>query len=511
MRLSTGSKLTVIMAALLMPLGLIALFASVESARSNQIARQTATRLVAQESASRLSAAVGRLALTLRATATALSLSRGGADTCRVMLDQLSKGPAGGGRVALFDPHGHLLCASPAQGGALPLRPRSAASASGDYQAAIAPDKSGLAVAVRGATDTSVAVGVLPAGTLSAIATPATRGVGAPVQITLSGAGGSLALLREADGEDKDVAAAAPVAGGQLLLALAVHAPPLRPVEILLMLLPIVMLIAAAVIGWLVVDRMLVRPLMVLERAMADYRPGTALPLPAITTPATEIRRLRRSFSRLTGLVQRHEAELEAGLARQTRLTREVHHRVKNNLQVVASLINLHARSAQGDESRDAYAAILRRVDALAIVHRNHYAEYEQNKGVALRPLIQELAGNLRGSAGAGRFSVAVAIDPLHVTQDTAVAVAFLVTEAVELALLDDPAGLVAIRLARAEEGHALLSITSPVLRDPGERLGEAVALRFGRVVEGLARQLRSKLDRDPANGRYSLLVAVLD
>src|SRR5205823_621059 len=83
----------------------------------------------------------------------------------------------------------------------------------------------------------------------------------------------------------------------------------------------------------------------------------------------------------------------------QRRLVREVHHRVKNNLQVIASLLNIHGRSAGGAEARAAYAAISRRVGALAIVHRNHFAEMEENRGIALRPLVTELAAELRATA----------------------------------------------------------------------------------------------------------------
>jgi two-component sensor histidine kinase len=71
---------------------------------------------------------------------------------------------------------------------------------------------------------------------------------------------------------------------------------------------------------------------------------------------------------------------------------------VKNNLQVVASLLNIHGRSAETPNIHRAraYAAIGRRVGALSIVHRNHFAEMEENRGIALRPLISELAAELR-------------------------------------------------------------------------------------------------------------------
>ena len=74
---------------------------------------------------------------------------------------------------------------------------------------------------------------------------------------------------------------------------------------------------------------------------------------------------------------------MSGALEGQRRLVREVHHRVKNNLQVVASLLNIHGRSAETAEARGAYAGISRRVGALSIVHRNHFAEMEENRGIA--------------------------------------------------------------------------------------------------------------------------------
>ena len=90
---------------------------------------------------------------------------------------------------------------------------------------------------------------------------------------------------------------------------------------------------------------------------------------------------------------------MAGALEGQRRLVREVHHRVKNNLQVVASLLNIHGRSAEAAEARAAYDSISRRVGALSIVHRNHFAEMEENRGIALRPLLSELAAELRAGA----------------------------------------------------------------------------------------------------------------
>ena len=69
---------------------------------------------------------------------------------------------------------------------------------------------------------------------------------------------------------------------------------------------------------------------------------------------------------------------------------------MKNNLQVVASLINIHGRSAETAGCARGLCVISRRVGALSIVHRNHFAEMEENRGIALRPLLSELAAELR-------------------------------------------------------------------------------------------------------------------
>jgi HAMP domain-containing protein len=162
----------------------------------------------------------------------------------------------------------------------------------------------------------------------------------------------------------------------------------------------VLMWIAAAAIGWFVVDILLIRPLRRLRTSVGNYQPGEVLDMKRFgAIPAQEIRELGETFQQITRTVQIHEADLAEGLVRQTKLTREVHHRVKNNLQVISSLINFHARGAKSAEATEAYASIQRRVDALAVVHRHHYAELEENRGLELRSVIGELAANIRATA----------------------------------------------------------------------------------------------------------------
>jgi two-component sensor histidine kinase len=201
--------------------------------------------------------------------------------------------------------------------------------------------------------------------------------------------------------------------------------------------------------------------------------------------------------------VDESERDMTAALEGQRRLVREVHHRVKNNLQVVASLLNIHGRSAGTPDAQAAYAGIGRRVGALSIVHRNHYAEMEENRGIALRPLLSELAAELRAGApdSARKLIIDLDLESVNTTQDVAVAVAFLVTEIVEYAMLKSPQDPIDLSLRRTSELTARLTLSSHVLVP--DQADQPEKAQFERIVTGLAKQLRSELDRKL--GRYSV------
>jgi two-component sensor histidine kinase len=147
-------------------------------------------------------------------------------------------------------------------------------------------------------------------------------------------------------------------------------------------------------------------------------------------------------------------------------------------------------------------------VDALSVVHRNHYAELEESRGIALRPLLTELAAGLRSTAPTEARAIPIELDTdsPSTTQDVAVAAAFLVTEIVEFAMLRHPEDPIEISLRRINELTAVLAISASVLVPDGEP-GDVAKDQFERIVEGLARQLRSPLERKL--GRYAVTLPV--
>ena len=500
-RLSSGTKMMFIMTAALMPLGLIALFASIQSAHGKRLQHEADARIIATAEARQIELTVMRSANIVRLAAA------GGTDDptrCRLLLADAVRVLHGQVRIAFFAPGGRLRCATAGfTPGALP-RPRGHIG----IELLLLDPPGGVRFTVD-AADGAYGVGELPARALGEVGGLGVQSQG--VSLIQGATRLELAPPPPVHPLDQRVTVIAPIAGGQINLVSTSITSPVSAIEVLLVLLPLLMWAAAAVIGWVVINELLLRPLGRLQRAVAVFgqQSGTFLP-PRLQTPAREIQALADSFADAAAQIAQRERALEEGLSHQVRLTREVHHRVKNNLQVVSSLINLHARGTNG-EVASAYASIQRRVDALAVVHRNHYAELEENRGVSLRALIAELTSNLRATAPAAAQHFAITLDmtPAHVSQDVAVPVAFLVTDIVELAMDCAPTAGIEIMLSAADQpGRATLSIIAPGLASAA-CLEYPSRERFERIVTGLARQLRAPLERDDAQGRYSIALTV--
>lgn len=284
--------------------------------------------------------------------------------------------------------------------------------------------------------------------------------------------------------------------------------------ELVSLLSPIAIWVAGALLSWGLLGFFIMRPLSRLHSSVAAYRPGAVFMRPRRRGAiAREIVLLEEDFSTLSETVAADKAELAKGLERQTALTREVHHRVKNNLQVIGSLISLHSRSAETEEAKRAYRTIQRRVDAISVVHRNHFAGSEDAMGHALRPLLSELASNLRASGqdGEGFPQISVTVDEIYVSQDVAVPVAFLVTELAELSSLCNADEPIAITVVRDKEQGSLARLTIESLGLAScEKFNALMVTRYERIMTGLSRQLRKPFTHEPGSGLYAIELTVL-
>ncbi|WP_353112030.1 histidine kinase N-terminal domain-containing protein [Microbacterium sp.] len=160
---------------------------------------------------------------------------------------------------------------------------------------------------------------------------------------------------------------------------------------------------------------------------------------------------------------------------------REIHHRVKNNLQTVASLLRIQARRTHSEEAREALTQAMRRVESIAVVHDTlasglaQTVDFDEVFARVLK-LVAEVAAapNTRArTQSSGRFGVL----PSEYATPLALALTEVVTNAVEHGLAGQE-GEVTIEAHRTAENLRV------IVRDTGHGLPE------GRVGQGLGTQI---------------------
>ncbi|HET7281330.1 MAG TPA: sensor histidine kinase [Sphingomicrobium sp.] len=493
-RQSTAAKLLLILTAVLLPIGIALAWVGNNGIRQANLALQGRNQDQSRAASQAIESLIARNALGLRVAA-AGALANPIGDVCAQTAAALATAPAITREFSLRDTNGNLLCTY----GGFIAKETTPLVAPGNIHIWLNPAE--RQVDVRVGVVGGMATASIPIWELRS----AVAGSAAPLELLEVRDGENAVTMIGSESQARELAVTDwPIGDGNLVVRVGVAHRRITTSDRLLLLLPLLMWIAAAIITWSLVSTLLVRPLKRLGNAVLAYRPGEGpQELPRQLGPSEEIRELRNSFARTIDRIEQSERETSSALEGQRRLVREVHHRVKNNLQVVASLLNIHGRNAESADARAAYAGISRRVGALSVVHRNHFADMEENRGIALRPLVTELAAELRASApeNARRLAIDLEMDSVNTTQDVAVAVSFLVTEIVEYAMLHAPTDPVELSIRRTSELTARLSLGSPVLVP--EEDGNREKQQFERIVGGLAKQLRSVLDRKL--GRYSV------
>ncbi|UUR07794.1 sensor histidine kinase [Sphingomonas glaciei] len=500
-QLPTAGRLLLLMTAALFPLGLVLVAAASSGINQSNTALSARANDQGQLAVRAIDGLIARNLLALRIAANG-ELEAGG-DPCERVARSLRAAPNAPENFVLADPLGTRICSpGPADDGGRPTL----LVANREVQMWLVPERGRLfyKVGILGGS----ATGSIDREQFRAALSAARAGTAGLTLV--SPRGGELQISDEGErssglGSDMTIQSfRQSIQNGQLDVAVDVPSEHIASVDRLLILLPLLMWIVAALLSWLVVRTFLLSPLRKISQSIAAHEPGSGpLQLPARLGSSVEIRELGASFTRAVEQIEQSQKDMGEALEGQRKLVREVHHRVKNNLQVVASLLNIHRRSAKSDDAQNAYSSIGRRVDALAVVHRNHFAELEENRGIALRPLISELASNLRGSApeSARRLDINLDLESLNTTQDVAVATAFLTTEIVEHAMLTRPDAPVTLTLRRVSDLTARFTLATGALAS--DIANQAEHQQFERIIAGLAKQLRSALER--TEGHYSV------
>lgn len=169
---------------------------------------------------------------------------------------------------------------------------------------------------------------------------------------------------------------------------------------------PMIMLAATAAGAFWAVERLVVRWITYLQRVTRVYGSGrlSARAVHVADAPG-ELADLGMSFNQMADNIASHARQLERAALEKETLLRELHHRVKNNFQVIVSLLSLQRRSTQADAdlapaaNTDGMRFIEDHVQALAVAYRLGYSSGDMGEA---RPaeLIHDVIDCLRRSAG---------------------------------------------------------------------------------------------------------------
>lgn len=280
-------------------------------------------------------------------------------------------------------------------------------------------------------------------------------------------------------------------------------------------LLPVLMIALAWGGIWYATDRQITRWIEYLRRVAAAYRGGHYRVRPSLEDAPAEFRMLGDAMKDMADGIEERGRSLRQAVSQKSLQMRETHHRVKNNLQVVMSFLNLQVAQSKDPTVRDALSQAQARINALALVHRN-LNEVEDQTNVNLQRLLDELSHQICDGMAVDRSKVAVTVDvaPITVPGEVAVPLALFTVEALVNIFKhafppERPVGTVLIQLERRGDDDYRLVVEDNGIGfssgDTNPGFGDRLLKVFGRQVNGTV-SMDSKVGRGT---RVELLFAL--
>ncbi|WP_172330591.1 sensor histidine kinase [Mangrovicoccus sp. HB161399] len=261
-----------------------------------------------------------------------------------------------------------------------------------------------------------------------------------------------------------------------------VSQPGLVGMAVAIPLFPVLMWLASLLVAYVAVDRLALRHVRRLRYDLRRFARNRSLPLGSTPDMPAEIAEIFDTFLTASETILRDEAELEMLIHDKNVLLKEVHHRVKNNLQLISSIMNMQMRKLKAPEAKHALKRLQARVLSLATVHRTLYRT-ENLGAVQAGPLLKDLVDQLAEFAGpTRRTEIETRFDRLRLYPDQAVPISLLTTEAITNALKyagneKGRPGWIRVTLVDEGGGHACLTVENskgPVPVMPGDAISSS-------------------------------------
>ena len=274
--------------------------------------------------------------------------------------------------------------------------------------------------------------------------------------------------------------------------------------------LPIAMWLASLIVAFWALNRLAIKHIRKLGRQMHHFALNRTLPRTTLGgVVPTEIVNMEHAFVGMAESILRDEAALEDNLRQKNILLKEVHHRVKNNLQLISSIMNMQIRQATTPDSKRVLQRLQDRILSLATVHKSLYQNDNLSRvdgGALMHEIVNQLlsVGLPSGSA----VKVMQNYEAVQLDPDDAAPLTLLVSEAITNALKyvaadATGAGQIEVSLSHTQPEMALLLVKNTVGKgevEDGTGLGS-------RLINAFSRQLNGQVEITEDDGLYVLRV----
>ena len=260
-------------------------------------------------------------------------------------------------------------------------------------------------------------------------------------------------------------------------------------------LLPIFMILFAWTAIWVATDRQVTHWIGYLRRIASAYRSGHYAIRPDLVGAPAEFQSLGEALSEMADNIQDRDRRLRESVNLKTTLIREIHHRVKNNLQIVMSLLSIQANQVKDAGAREALMQAQTRINALALVHRI-LNELEDQSTLDLKQLLEELSRQIaEGMGEVDHVRIEVDVPHMVVSSGVAVALALFTVEALtniyKHAYPLRAGGTITVSLKPEGQGKLKLAIADDGvgfhMDETGKSVGSRLIRTFGAQLGGVA------------------------
>ncbi|GHA44132.1 histidine kinase [Amylibacter ulvae] len=280
---------------------------------------------------------------------------------------------------------------------------------------------------------------------------------------------------------------------------------------------PLLMVLVSICVAFLAVHRLVIRHVDDLRQKMQRFAEGEReFPTtPEIPAPS-EIREIEETFADMAEQITHEEAENENRIHEKNVLLKEVHHRVKNNLQLIVSIINLQMRKLHSQEGKQALKRIQDRVMGLAMVHGKLYETPSLSK-VRADALLREIVDKLYvlGETADATIDLTMNLDEVSLYPDQAVPFSLLSAEAVTNALkyigtpTNDQNMWLSITLDVADDGENIqLIIANSVPAQPNTTTTEEGTGLGTQLISAFVSQLEAQSSITDNGDKYALAIS---